>query len=235
MASGASTSVGSTCLRAPISTPALFPRPRATAARMAATAATVDGPRSRVARCVQGTLWWRNDPDGNLYILVQNPGGGGLHWVPASSTGGSGGGGVVDPNNFVAKTGDTMTGALGVNIPATIGVGLLVSSDDAASIALNSSNNNQPVWQVTNSFVGQVGQTVGFNITRSTPAGAPVDTPFAIDNNSIITASTIRTKSGDPVSPDDLARKVYVDTLVRGLETKVEELLTEVARLRAAR
>jgi hypothetical protein len=37
-----------------------------------------------------GTLWWRNDPDGNLYILVQNPGGGGLHWVPASSTSGGG-------------------------------------------------------------------------------------------------------------------------------------------------
>jgi hypothetical protein len=44
------------------------------------------------ANATPGTLWWRNDPDGNLFILVQNPGGGGLHWVPASSTSGGGGG-----------------------------------------------------------------------------------------------------------------------------------------------
>jgi hypothetical protein len=143
-------------------------------------------------------------------------------WIEDSNTGG-----IPEPTDqgvhgriaagawerAVALTGDTMTGPLEIDVPLTIGVGLLVSGSDAASIALKDTNNNQPVWEVTNSFVGQVGQTVGFNISRLTPAGAPVDTPFTIDNNSIIRARTIRTLAGDPVGDDDLARKAYVDAI----------------------
>ncbi|HSY76606.1 MAG TPA: hypothetical protein VK890_07105 [Bacteroidia bacterium] len=114
----------------------------------------------------------------------------------------------------VLKSGDTITGALEIDVPG--GAGLAISGPDESAILLYNLPGTQPMWEIANSFSGTGGMTIGFNITRLAPVGTPQDTPFAIDNNSIITVSTIRTKSGDPVNPNDLARKAYVDSLIGG-------------------
>lgn len=60
-----------------------------------------------------GQLWWRSDPDGELYIFYDD--GDSLQWVPASPTnvGGGGGGGAVETDPLsLHLTGGQMTGAL---------------------------------------------------------------------------------------------------------------------------
>ena len=59
-----------------------------------------------------GFLWW-NTEDGTLYVWYKD--GNTDQWVIAIAGGGDGGGGI-DENDFVKKSGDTMIGAL--NVPA---------------------------------------------------------------------------------------------------------------------
>ena len=71
---------------------------------------------------VPGTLWWRDDPDGDFYILYDD--GSSVQWVSTTKPGlGGPGGGVTPPpfddSHLLPLTGGTVTGELLVTGPTT--------------------------------------------------------------------------------------------------------------------
>ena len=71
---------------------------------------------------VPGTLWWRDDPDGDFYILYDD--GSSVQWVSTTKPGlGGPGGGATPPpfddSHLLPLTGGTVTGELLVTGPTT--------------------------------------------------------------------------------------------------------------------
>jgi hypothetical protein len=159
---------------------------------------------------VQGTLWWRDDPDGVLYIFFDGA------WVPASPSGGGG----VDPALFLRKAGDTMTGDLVVTNPADSGTASVALRNQFGNptIALAIVPGSGSASNIIFNFGGGVGWGVSveegvFHVYHIDPiAGQAI--PFSIERDNHIEMVQPRTVSGDPVDPNDLARKAYVDQIV---------------------
>jgi hypothetical protein len=194
-----------------------------------------------------GQLWWRNDPDGQLFIYYDD--GSSQQWVQAVPTGGGGGGGggiadapidgvlygrqnqiwtpilpgtgggvdqaYVDQQDAlrVLKAGDTITGPLTLaDMTGSTYLELVGSAQNSIAFRGSGPASGSPQW-VIDVITGQTPVMNGFHLARLSPDGLTViDDVFNILNSDgIIRAGIIRTKSGDPVDPDDLARKAYID------------------------
>jgi hypothetical protein len=113
----------------------------------------------------------------------------------------------------VLKSGDIITGDLTINNATNVSR-LHLIDDFANNISFESTEPTVAQWIIS---VGE--QAPGsFNLLRMSPDGINLqDMPISISNaDGIITASMIRTKAGDPVDPNDLARKAYVDAQIGG-------------------
>jgi len=165
-----------------------------------------------------GQLWWRNDPDATLYIFYFD--GTTSQWVPATPAG-SGGGvdqAYVDQQDArrVLKTGDTITGPLTLaDITGSTYLELVGSAQNNIAFRGSGPASGAPQW-VIDVITGQSPAMNGFHLARLSSDGLTViDDVFNILNSDgIVRAGTIRTKSGDPVDQNDLARKAYVDQRV---------------------
>jgi hypothetical protein len=132
----------------------------------------------------------------------------------------------------VLKTGDTMSGPLVLIDPAAISIDL----NGIVSGIQFKNPNNAPQWIIdVDAGTGQ--NIAGFYLQRVSPDGNTVlDIPIQIYNSDgIIRANMIRTTAGDPVDPDDLARKAYVDSLLSPLMEKIAQLEATVNQLRGRR
>ena len=197
-----------------------------------------------------GQLWWRNDPDGQLFIYYDD--GSSQQWVQAVPTGGGGGGGggiadapidgvlygrqnqiwtpippgtgggvdqaYVDQQDAlrVLKAGDTITGPLTLaDITGSTYLELVGSAQNSIAFRGSGPASGAPQW-VIDVITGQSPAMNGFHLARLSSAGFTViDDVFNILNSDgIIRSGTIRTKGGDPVDTNDLARKAYVDQRV---------------------
>jgi hypothetical protein len=115
---------------------------------------------------------------------------------------------------FVDETGDTMTGALTIRMSGTTGHLLLDNPtiNDVVAIALK--KNNKFRWTLNATAGPEPGAQVGsnFSIRRYDDAGTLLsDTPLNINR------ATGRAQVGQqPVDPNDIATKAYVDTTFGG-------------------
>jgi hypothetical protein len=164
-----------------------------------------------------GQLWWRNDPDATLYIFYFD--GTTSQWVTATP---AGGGGVtqayVDQQDAlrVLKSGDTITGPLTLaDVTGSTYLELVGSAQNNIAFRGSGPASGAPQWAI-DVITGQAPAMNGFHLARLSPDGFTViDDVFNILNSDgIIRAGTIRTKSGDPVDTNDLARKAYIDQRV---------------------
>jgi len=130
------------------------------------------------------------------------------------------------PGEYVLKAGDTMTGRLTITDPI-FEPAVELRGTEHAGILFSDSRDTAPLWSLAYNIQG-VGGPIGFNISRFSPDGlTPEDIGIiSIDNNSLITARTIRTRDGDPVNDNDLARKAYVDTLADNFVLKAGDMMT---------
>ena len=154
-----------------------------------------------------GQLWWRNDPDATLYIFYFD--GTTSQWVPATP-GGSGGGA------FLPLVGGTITGPLTLaDITGSTYLELVGSAQNNIAFRGSGPASGAPQWAI-DVITGQGPAMNGFHLARLSSDGLTViDDVFNILNSDgIIRAGAIRTKVGDPVDPNDLSRKAYVDQRV---------------------
>jgi hypothetical protein len=157
-----------------------------------------------------GQLWWRNDPDGNLYILVRDANGD--HWVPAST----GGGGGLDPADFVSSTGGVMTGSLSITgnsrllIQSIFGPGPLgagtIRLEGGQTTTIQFADPAGMRWQLIEQHYDAFEDLV--LIRGQFPGTISLIASWADGHIALRQPSTM---TGDPIGPDDLARKSYVD------------------------
>ena len=155
---------------------------------------------------VQGTLWWCDDPDGSLFIFFDG------QWVPASPSGGSG----IDPNLFMLKAGDTMTGSLSITgnsrllIQSIFGPGPLgagtIRLEGGQTTTIQFADPAGMRWQLIEQHYDTFEDLV--LIRGAFPGTISMIASWADGHIALRQPSTI---TGDPIGPDDLARKAYVD------------------------
>jgi hypothetical protein len=143
----------------------------------------------------------------------------------------------------VALSGDTMTGGLTIN-PGVVPGGLVIEGDQNSGIEIFSNQGNiaamslspapapggldeaivtfgpmsvsGTTWGVAASIL-PLGRGSGFYIGKTTDIGSPSLAAFFIsDVDGHMEVPIIRTTAGDPVGPNDLARKAYVDAMAFG-------------------
>jgi hypothetical protein len=155
---------------------------------------------------VQGTLWWCDDPDGSLFIFFDG------QWVPASPSGGGG----IDPADFVSSAGGTMTGSLSITgnsrllIQSIFGPGPLgagtIRLEGGQTTTIQFADPAGMRWQLIESHYDTNEDLI--LIRGAFPGTISMIASWADGHIALRQPSTM---TGDPIGPDDLTRKSYVD------------------------
>lgn len=156
-----------------------------------------------------GQLWWR-DEDGELFIYYFDGTTG--QWVSAAGNTASGGG------SSLPITGGTLTGDLVItnfqapgsnislqNINGNAKISLSAADNSPADIMFSRQGAINPDWILSSS-------ANNFRIHRTITA----NTPFEITNSDDIIMNRAYTKIADPLDPNELTSKAYVDAAVTG-------------------